>query len=101
MASKTIDMRVIEAASRVIKTLGHPIRLRILEQLEGRERTVGELVEALGLKQAIASQQLVKLRRLGIVAARRNGTSVYYRIANRRVLKILGCIRGCSVRDFI
>jgi ArsR family transcriptional regulator len=100
MATRMIDVRVLEAASKVIKTLGHPLRLRIVELLEGGEKTVGELVDALGVEQAIASQQLVKLRAKGVVAARRNGVNVFYRINNRRVLKILACVRGCSVKDF-
>ena len=100
MARKAIDVRVLEAASRVIKTLGHPMRLRIVELLEPGEKSVTELVEALRTPQAIVSQQLVKLRRNGIVAGRRNGVNVYYRISNRRVVKILACVRGCSVKDF-
>lgn len=100
MARRLIDVRVLEAASQVIKTLGHPLRLRIVELLEDGEKTVGQLVTALRVEQAIASQQLVILRRKGVVAARRNGANVYYRINNPRVLKILACVRGCSVRDF-
>ena len=92
MPRKAIDVRVLEAASRVIKTLGHPMRLRIVELLEPGEKSVTELVEALRTPQAIVSQQLVKLRR--------NGVNVYYRISNRRVVKILACVRGCSVKDF-
>ncbi len=101
MARKAIDVRVLEAASQVIKTLGHPMRLRIVELLEPGEKSVTELVEALRTPQAIVSQQLVKLRRKGIVAGRRNGVNVYYRISNRRVVKILVCVRGCSVKDFV
>lgn len=100
MKTRLIDVRVLTAAAEVIKVLGHPLRLRIVELLEGGEKTVGELVDALGVEQAIASQQLVKLRRKGVVSGRREGVNVYYRVQNRRVLKILACVRGCSVRDF-
>ncbi len=100
MAPTLIDVRVLEAAAGVIKMLGHPMRLRIVELLEGGERTVGELTAALDAEQAIVSQQLVKLRRKGIVSGRRRGVNVYYRVENARVLKILDCVRGCDVDDF-
>ena len=100
MRTGLIDVRVLEAAAQVIKTLGHPLRLRIVELLESGEKPVSELVGLLGIEQAIVSQQLVKLRRKGIVAGRRNGVNVYYRVSNRRVVKILACVRGCSVKDF-
>lgn len=100
MAPRLIDVRVLEAAAEVIKLLGHPLRLRIVELLEDGEKSVGELTTALGVEQAIASQQLIKLRGKSIVAARRRGVHVFYRVANPRVLKILACVRGCSVEDF-
>ena len=100
MANKLIDVRVLEAASEVIKMLGHPLRLRIVELLEDGEKSVSELVDALGVEQAIASQQLIKLRGKGIVAGRRSGVNVFYHVENPRVFKILACVRGCSVDDF-
>jgi ArsR family transcriptional regulator len=100
MPTRHIDARVIDAASEVIKMLGHPLRLRLVEALERGEQTVSGLAGALRAEQAIVSQQLIKLRGRGIVDCRRVGVNVYYGIRNRRVLKILDCIRGCRVDDF-
>ncbi len=100
MPQELIDVRVLEAAAAVIKMLGHPMRLRIVELLEEGEMSVSELTAAVGAQQAIVSQQLVKLRSRGIVAARRSGASVFYRVDNPRVAKILDCVRHCSVEDF-
>ena len=100
MSQKLIDVRVLEAAAEVIKMLGHPMRLRIVELLEKREKSVSELTAALRVEQAIVSQQLVKMRSKGIVAARRSGVNVFYRVDNPRVFKILDCVRHCSPEDF-
>jgi len=80
--------------ARTLKAVAHPLRLRILDLLEGGERSVGEIVKALGAKPAITSQQLGLMRDRGVLAARRDGPHVYYRIANRHVVRVVHCIRA-------
>ncbi len=80
----------------MIRVLGHPVRLRIVECLEGTERIVSELVTELQVPQAIVSQQLAKMRSAGIVACRREGNNVFYRVADDRVVRMLGCLRNCN-----
>lgn len=94
-----IDPASLERASRVIRVLGHPLRLRILNLLEGAERNVTQLVLATGVGQAAVSQQLRILRSEGIVDDRRDGSRVFYRITEPRVSTILDCIRACDVAD--
>lgn len=94
-----IEPTVLERASRVIRVLGHPLRLRLLELLEGQERNVTDLVLATGVSQAMVSQQLRILRAEGVVDDRRDGPRVFYRITEPKVSKILDCIRECDVPD--
>jgi ArsR family transcriptional regulator len=94
-----IDPAILDRASRVIRVLGHPLRLRILNFLEGAERNVTQLVVATGVSQAAVSQQLGILRAEGIVDDRREGSRVFYRITEPKVSKILDCIRTCDVPD--
>jgi len=91
-----LDHRLLEEAADMIRVLGHPVRLRIVECLEGTERIVSELVEELQMPQAIVSQQLAKMRSAGIVACRRDGNNVWYRVADDRVVRMLGCLRNCN-----
>ena len=93
----TIDPATLERAARVIRVLGHPLRLRILEALEPGELNVAELRSAVGASQAVISQQLGILRAHGIVEPRRDGTRVYYRIIEPKVSRILDCIRECDL----
>jgi len=80
----------------VLKALGHPLRLRIVEALAGGERSVNQLTEDLAAPQAIVSQQLRILRSSGIVSSRREGTLKFYDIALRPVINLLDCLARCQ-----
>jgi ArsR family transcriptional regulator len=97
--STRIDPFVFERAARVIRVLGHPLRLRILESLEIGERNVTDLQDELEANQAVISQQLAILRAEAVVAARRDGPRVYYRIIEPKVSHILDCIRQCDLPE--
>ena len=94
---RSVSPAVLQRAAEIIKLLGHPERLKIVEVLEEDEATVTDIQEALGLPQAIVSQHLAKMRGADIVAARRDGVHVYYRIKEAKVPHILRCIRTCDM----
>ncbi len=94
---RTVDPRILRRAAEIIKLLGHPERLKIVEVLEGGEATVSEIQEELGTAQAIVSQHLAKLRGVGVVTARREGVHVFYQLTEAKVHHILGCIRSCDM----
>lgn len=75
------------------RTLGHPTRVRALELLRDGERRVGDLQAELEIDSSGASQHLSAMRRQGILEARREGTSVYYRIRDPRMLQLLEIAR--------
>jgi len=91
-----LDSKVLRHAAKVLKCLSHPDRLRLAERLEGRSRTVGELVSALRKDQASVSKQLAILRRDGVVRSRVERNFRYYEIADPAVYRILRCVRACS-----
>lgn len=71
------------------RTLGHPLRVRVLELLKGGELTVGDLQAELGIDSSGASQHLSAMRRQGILEARKEGTSVYYKVRDPRIFQML------------
>ncbi|MEZ0363746.1 lsr2/espR transcriptional regulator [Mycobacterium sp. pUA109] len=75
------------------KTLGHPARIRILELLSERDRSVGELLPEVGLESSNLSQQLAVLRRAGVVEARKDGNSVIYSITSPDIAELLAVAR--------
>ena len=91
----------LNKSAEVIKCLGHPLRLRLLEALEFGERTVSELQEFAGVSQAAVSQQLGILRGRGIVDSRRDGIHVRYWITEPKVSSILACVRECSGEESV
>ncbi|MCL4290140.1 MAG: helix-turn-helix domain-containing protein [Thermoleophilia bacterium] len=84
---------VHEVKANLFRVLGHPARVRILELLRDGERSVGSLQVELGLDSGGTSQHLAALRRIGLVESRREGTSVYYRVADARVFDLLAAGR--------
>lgn len=76
------------------KTLGHPARIRVLELLAEREQAVGELLAEVGIEAASLSQQLAVLRKANLVATRREGSNVYYRLTSPDVAELLRVARG-------
>ncbi|OHB63571.1 MAG: hypothetical protein A2Y77_06520 [Planctomycetes bacterium RBG_13_62_9] len=87
-----MDKELATHAAEVLKAVAHPLRLQIVETLQGGEKSVGEIVAALGEKQAITSQQLNLMKDKGVLASRRDGAKVYYRIANPNITRVLNCV---------
>ena len=71
----------------VARALGDPKRLCVLESLAGGEASVGELATRVACQVPNMSQHLAVLRSAGLVAARRDGSTVYYRLADPKVLE--------------
>lgn len=88
-----LDMTTKAAeVEQVLKALANRNRLIILCELHGKERSVAELVEAVGLSQSALSQHLARLREDHTVSTRREGTSIYYRLSDPQVIKIVGLL---------
>jgi len=76
------------------KTLSHPVRIRVLELLSQDEHSVGELLQEIGVESSNLSQQLAVLRRAGLVATRREGSTVYYSLVSTQVSELLAVARS-------
>lgn len=87
------DEVLYERQARICQVLSDPKRLRLLGLLRDRERSVGELAETLGVAYPNVSQHLNVMRDAGLVATRRAGTSVYYRLAYPRIAEACDIVR--------
>jgi len=83
----------IERAARAMKSISHPLRLKILCVLGDREVSVQEIVDAVGTTQSNISQHLAILRDKGVLRTRKDANRVYYRVADTRTLKLIGMMR--------
>ena len=83
-----VSEQLLERIALRLRAMANPVRLRILHTLEDGELSVGEIVPRTGTSQANVSKQLAVLRGAGLVASRRQGVSVYYRISDLMVFDI-------------
>jgi DNA-binding transcriptional ArsR family regulator len=86
--------------SDMCKTLANEKRQMIIDTLRDREMTVSELIDATGIMQANLSQHLAILRAKGVVRTRRQGTHVYYCIANPKILAAFDLISEAMAEAF-
>ncbi len=88
----------VNRASRALKAMSHPLRLKILCTLGGQEVSVQEIVERVGTSQSNISQHLAILRDKGILESRKDANRVYYRMVDSRTLKLIDMMRDlfCS-----
>lgn len=78
-----------EEASRLLTAMANAKRLMVLCNLLNDEKSVGQLADIVELSQAALSQHLSKMRALNLVATRRDGQTIYYRLASKEVSEIL------------
>lgn len=84
----------IRKASDLMKILASEARLRILCRLVEGERSVGQLAEACGVAQPTMSQQLKRLKDAGLIEGRRDGQTIYYRLAGPEAAAVLETLHG-------
>ncbi len=81
------------AEAELLKTLGHPIRLKIIEVLVNEKSCVKNIWESLGLPQATVSQHLISLKNKGIVSCKRDGVMMCYELNDKRIEKIFNDLK--------
>lgn len=102
MDMKPVNIRTMRRhageAAAFLRALAHEARLGVLCELVSGERTAGDLVAASGLSQSALSQHLAKLREEGLVATRREGQTIHYRLSDPRAVAIVGALHDMFCR---
>lgn len=81
-------------AAECLKTLAHPVRLRIVQLLLHGRYTVGELAADCEIPDNVGSEHLRLLQRCGFLTSERDGRKVYYRVAEPHLQQLMACIEG-------
>jgi ArsR family transcriptional regulator len=89
MKKGTMSQAAVLFQAGVVRAVGHPLRIQMLMYIGGRQRQVSEIIEYLHTNAANVSRHLGILRRAGVLAARKQGRCVYYRVAMGSVLEFL------------
>jgi len=85
---RDLSDQLLERIAHRFRAMSNPVRLKILHSLQQGELSVSAILERVGGSQANASKHLGILRTAGLVASRRDGVSVYYRISDKAVFSL-------------
>jgi len=99
MSSESPKQALFAQFAAVAKAVAHPHRLELLEQLAQGERSVEVIADRTRMSIANASQHLQHMRRAGLVATRRDGKFVFYRLTDDTVLDLLASLRLIAERN--
>jgi DNA-binding transcriptional ArsR family regulator len=97
---RNISAAQLLKVSEILKAIGHPVRLEIMELLEVKEPlTVTELQASLSapIEQSMLSHHLIKMKDKGILRCEKRGLHVHYSLVDRKLLKIFDCMENCSI----
>lgn len=89
MSTLMTELDRLERIAQTLKAMAHPTRLQILQALSQGDRAVGELEKLLPVSQANLSQHLHLMKDKGLLAARRVGNQVFYRLRDNRLLGLM------------
>ena len=92
-------MTIYEMQAEVSKTMSHPIRLAILHLLKDGEKTVTDLIEAIGASQSNISQHLSLMRQRQIVKTRKVGSTVYYQVSSPKISQACDMVREVLIEQ--
>ena len=88
------DPAAFAQAAECLKTLAHPVRLRMVQLLLHGRYTVGELAEDCGVPDNVASEHLRLMQRCGFFTSEREGRRVYYQVAEPHLQQIMNCVES-------
>jgi len=94
---KELDPERLEIAASMLKAMAHPMRIAILNYLEGGTKlTVTEIHELLGIEQSTTSHHLGILKDKGVLCSRREGKNTYYYMKYDMIGQIMECLHACT-----
>jgi DNA-binding transcriptional ArsR family regulator len=93
-AAKLIDLDVMAEAAECLRTLAHPVRLRMVQMLLNGSYSVGELAEACEIANHMASEHLRLMQHCGFLERRQEGRFTFYEIAEPHLADIMKCVEG-------
>ena len=92
--AKLMDLDHLQEAAECLRTLAHPLRLRMVQLMLREELTVGELARACEIPSNMASEHLRMMQHCGLLARRQDGRRIYYQVAEPTLVRILDCIES-------
>lgn len=98
---RNIPLEKLDYIAMVLKTISHPVRLKVIEALENKaELNVQDISKVVGdhVEQSLLSHHLIKMKDKGLLSCRKDGQYVYYRLLVNEVTQLLDCMEKCKVK---
>jgi DNA-binding transcriptional ArsR family regulator len=95
----TLEVDFLSTVCDKIKTLGHPLRIQIVERLEKGDSSVSEIMNYIGVSQPVTSQHLLLMKRKGILKSHRKGNSIVYSIKDAMTIGLHSCLRRSQEKN--
>lgn len=96
--TEVIDIEQFEKVAFILKTIAHPLRIRIADLLSKHEElSVNEICAILGSEQSLTSHHLNTMKLKRVLNSKRQGQNVYYSLLLKEVKNVISCIRNCNV----
>lgn len=95
-----VDYDRVSRMAEILKTISHPVRLEILEVLDGHKGlSVSDILLNLQVEveQSMLSHHLIKMKDKGILESWKEGQRMYYKLKDRNLLKIFSCLQNCKL----
>jgi ArsR family transcriptional regulator, zinc-responsive transcriptional repressor len=89
-----IGLEHLQEAAECLRTLAHPVRLRMVQLMLRGQPTVGELAAACQIPSHMASEHLRMMQHCGLLARRQDGRRIYYQVAEPTLARIMQCIES-------
>jgi DNA-binding transcriptional ArsR family regulator len=94
---KRIPKDKLEKAAYILKTIGHPTRLAIIELLApNKEMSVSEIYEELEVEQSVVSHHLLNMKVKGLLSSKKEGTNIYYSLKEKNLIELIACVGKCD-----
>ena len=90
--AKLIDLESLQEAAECLRTLAHPVRLRMVQLMLQGKLTVGEIAQACEIPSHMASEHLRMMQHCGLLARRQDGRRIYYQVCEPTVERLMECI---------
>mgnify|MGYP001213669309 FL=1 len=91
---KLTSLEALAQAAECLRTLAHPMRLRMVQMLLRDRYTVGELAEACGIASHMASEHLRLMQHCQLLTSQRQGRQVFYAVAEPHLRDIMNCVEA-------
>ena len=93
-----VDPKKVEKVAFILKTIGHPVRLGIIDLLiHHKELSVNEICDQLELEQSLVSHHLTNMKLKGILDSKREGKNIYYSLILQEVKTVIECMSKCPI----